>query len=57
MRGKIKKHHAVYHQSVLGYLQGKVKLQKDEKKADNGVTEAAPLQDNDRTVIIDNDDM
>ncbi|KAJ7402400.1 iroquois homeobox 3 [Pitangus sulphuratus] len=35
----------------------KVKLQKDEKKADDGVTEAAPLQDNDRTVIIDNDDM
>ena len=39
------------------YLQEKVKLQKDEKKADDGVTEAAPLQDNDRTVIIDNDDM
>lgn len=34
-----------------------MKLQKDEKKADDGVTEAAPLQDNDRTVIIDNDDM
>ncbi|KAF4792989.1 hypothetical protein TURU_115280 [Turdus rufiventris] len=35
----------------------KAKLQKDEKKADDGVTEAGPLQDNDRTVIIDNDDM
>lgn len=57
MRGKIKKHHRVYHQSVPGYLQEKVKCQKDEKKADDGVTEAAPLQDNDRTVIIDNDDM
>lgn len=57
MRGKIKKHHTVYHQSVPGYLGEKVKLQKDEKKADDGVTEAAPLQDNDRTVIIDNDDM
>lgn len=40
-----------------GYLQEKVRLQKDEKEADDGVTEAAPLQDNDRTVIIDNDDM
>lgn len=57
MRGKIKKHHRVYHQYVPGYLQEKVKLQTDEKKADDGVTEAAPLQDNDRTVIIDNGDM
>lgn len=40
-----------------GYLQEKVRLQKDEKEADDGVTGAAPLQDSDRTVIIDNDDM
>lgn len=38
---------SVYHVSVPGYLQEKVKLQKDEKKADDGVTEAAPLQDSD----------
>lgn len=43
--------------SVPGYLQEKAKLQKDEKKAGDGVTEAAPLQASDRAVIIDKDDM